>query len=178
MISLNTNPLVYKQTMQTGNIDSWQPVYLKNQFYRRLVFPYKIIKQIVDAMFDNLEKSFKYQYIDVKIQKLEKGKNTANGLWHLDSSLNPDYEYENQLFVSGMNRTEFVTNEIAVPYAETAVDFDRNVKSNNLIIETIPDCTIVKFDGRSVHRGVLVAQPETRLLIRLVNTDKKLPQIQ
>lgn len=180
-ISLNTTPLEYLQVMKPDDdLEMYREVYIKNRFPSEISemllpkFFYKVIVAMIMNL--NLKTTYRYQYVDIKVQKLKKNQNTANGLWHLDSSLNPDYEFDNQLYVSGLARTEFLTNQLEVTPSKTLKEFDAKIKEHTNTIISIPENTIVRFDGRAVHRGVFVDKDHTRLLIRLVNTDKQLPR--
>lgn len=175
---LNDTPLVYRQEFQKEypKMESW---YIKNWHWE------KVTKQMVNSyiwdvlrtMYDNCLGRYRYLFVDIKVQDLVVGRNTANGHWHLDSSLLPDFAYDNQIFVNGFNRTEFVTTPLDIPDVKTSKEFDSYIrKQPDLGVVMIPDCTIVHYNGRNVHRGVMVTQPETRLLIRMINTNKQLPQ--
>lgn len=133
-------------------------------------------KSVVARMAHYIQQPTKFQYVDVKVHDLKPGQQTANGLWHLDSSLNPGPYYENYLFVTGEhNLTEFATGEMEIPYQETAKGFNIAISSLNPTIERINSCTLTRFWGDTVHRGPECEIPENRLLIRLVATDQHLP---
>ena len=136
----------------------------------------KYVQDICEVMLDNLRVKKYYQYFMISSDYTTPGNPTTNGLWHLDSSLNADHEFENQLFVTGRNNTtEFVINRIEVPRASDGKDFDSLVKKNFLETVRIVPCTITSYDGRNVHRGPFCKDREKRMLIRIINTDKQLP---
>lgn len=150
----------------------------KNFRYHRackLMTPY--VKNIVDIMMDQVSVKKKYQHVDVKVHNLKKYNSTANRLWHLDSSLNPVVEYENYLFVSGTHAlTEFVTSELEIPHQESGGSFHRFIEGvPNKVTERIRSCTITEYNGRNIHKSVLSTGRESRLLVRLINTDQMLP---
>jgi hypothetical protein len=120
----------------------------------------------------------KYQYVDIKVHDLVKGsRTTRDNHWHLDSSLTPqDGEFENYLFVTGNhNLTEFSTDQILAKKHTNSFSFNKEVAPLVRNITPIKSCTITKYDGFNLHRGVKCEIPEKRLLIRLINTDTKLP---
>lgn len=178
---LNDSPLQYRQRFPDMP-KFYDEIYIKNARWERLQDSFLPgggkIWEVLYTMYRNCPKKFRYIFVDVKIQKLVVGENTANGHWHLDSSLLPDVEYHNQLFVSGYNRTEFVLTPLEIPK-----DIIMSAEFNNYILQQpdleivkIPNNQIIEYNGRNTHRGVMVTQPETRLLIRMINTDKQLPQ--
>jgi hypothetical protein len=69
-----------------------------------------------------------------------------------------------------------MVNKREIPRQETAKDFDKAIKDGPVEIEVIPNNTIVRFNGGNVHRGPMVKEAETRLLLRLINTDRILPR--
>jgi hypothetical protein len=173
MYTLNTKELQYLNTFDTNKCDN---VKVKNARYERIIGELDTTHQrVVSYMYDQITEYKKFQYVDVKVQDLKVGQNSANGLWHLDSSLNPIHEYENFLFVSGVNTTEFVTTPLHIDHQISSKGFDTTVKSNLINTVNIPTNTVVKYNGENVHRGVDIHTDEVRLLLRLINTDQHLP---
>lgn len=131
---------------------------------------------VVRYMYENIIDKRKYQYIDVKYHDLQPTQSPANGLWHLDSSLNADHYYENYLWVNGVhNLTEYVENVITIPACKSSKEFDKLVNEEMLTINRFESETVTRFYGDRIHRSPLCVRGEPRTLIRLVNTDRKLP---
>jgi len=177
MFTLNKNKLIdIKRFNQPGSAD-FPSVCFKNQEYRHAIEETsEYCKNVLSVMLMSCSNLKRYQYVDIKVHDLKDGQQTANGLWHLDSSLNPVKEYENFLFVSGnLALTEFVNNELSIPLQEDSKSFSRFINTKKLDIIRIKTCTITKYDGTNVHRGPKSTGKEKRLLIRLINTDNRLP---
>lgn len=147
--------------------------YLKNAPYARAM---TLLSDehcsILSAMYSTITDFKKYQLADVKYHSLKVGENPANGLWHLDSSLNNVDEYDNRIYISGGNTTEFISNYIEMPYQDSGHQFNKSISENEINIIRIPSETIVKYDGGNVHRSPTATIDGKRLLIRLINTDK------
>ena len=152
-------------------------VQFKNfKLQKALQYMNEYCKGIVTSMIKHTQKKTKFQYVDIKVHDLSIGEQTANGLWHLDSSLNAGPYYENYLFVTGQhNLTELATNNMSIPYQKSSKTFNDAINKLNPTIERIKSCTLTRYWGDTVHRGVKCMIPEQRLLIRLINTDQHLP---
>ena len=50
------------------------------------------------------------------------------------------------------------------------------MNQQDLTIKRLESMTVTRFYGDRVHRSPICEVPENRLLIRLVNTDQKLPK--
>jgi hypothetical protein len=180
---LNNSPLQFLDTFAPPTETDLPHIYAKNVSWKSIreeVTPY--VNQVLERMNSLIDEApsakKKYRHIDVKVQDLSTGQDTANGLWHLDSSLNPVAEYDNLLFVTGQCAlTEFVVNPFEVEHAESAGLFHRSITTQKeLKIERVPSCTIVRYNGSHVHRGPKATGVERRLLIRMVATDVILPR--
>jgi len=163
-------------------LDSFQALAVPENCFKNFRFEKAIglvsneIKQIISCMYDNILDKRKYQYVDVKYHDLSPGQSPANGLWHLDSSLNADHYYENYLWVNGKhNLTEYVDNEVVVPRVKTSKEFNDIVNQQRLEINRVKSNTVTRFYGDRIHRSPLCEVAEPRILVRLVNTDRKLP---
>ena len=178
---LNTGALSYLESFSAPDIGDFSAFNCKNNHYEKVIgYVNSYCSQVLESMMGSIVHLFKYQYIDIKVHNLKLGENPANGLWHLDSSLNPLDEYDNYLFVSGShNTTEFITNKIEICEHISAKEFSDDIQGRSMLhIEKIRPNTIVKYSGNNVHRSPFCEIPEKRMLIRLVNTDKILPQSQ
>lgn len=172
---LNTTPLDYIERVECDVVDI--DYIIKNVQYEEVldIIPSQYA-EVLEIMFYNIKDYKKYQLVDVKVQDLKVGQYTANGLWHLDSSLNPVDAYENYLFVVGKNTTEFVVTPIRIDHHVNKKEFHDDIERRTNGVVKIKSNTIIKYNGSNVHRGPKVTVNEKRLLIRLINTDKKLPK--
>jgi hypothetical protein len=138
----------------------------------------RVIARMNALIDDSPSASKRYRHLDVKVHDLTEGQQTANGFWHLDSSLHPVAEYDNLLFVTGQHAlTEFVTNPLQLEHQANAGAFHLAIASQpTLCVERVPSCTIVRYNGSNVHRGPRAKGAERRLLIRMVTTDVLLPR--
>jgi len=131
------------------------------------------VRSIIMMMLDQ-SSILRYAYIDVKVHHLKAGQNTSNGLWHLDSSLNPDIAYDNYLFVTGEQAlTEFITTPLQAPRSQNGFEFNRNIIEREFETARIRSCTITRYNGRNVHRGPISQGQESRLLVRVVKTNRR-----
>jgi hypothetical protein len=174
---LNRNKLAEFGKFEQPGKDDFPGVLLKNKSVdEALSSSTDYCKSVIRYMLSCCRSYQKYQFIDIKVHDLNEGRQTANGLWHLDSSLNPVHQYENFLFVTGsLALTEFVENEITIPFQKDAVSFSRFIESQKKSIVRVKSCVVTKYDGTNVHRGPKSMGTERRLLIRLVNTNQRLP---
>jgi hypothetical protein len=135
------------------------------------------VREVIEEMKKYILTRKRNLYFDVKVHDLKENEQTANGLWHLDSSLNHGPYYENYLFVTGKhNLTEYVDNVIEIEKQETSKAFSEEVSKHKLKIKRLNSCTITRFYGDRVHRGPKCEIPERRLLVRMINTDMMLPK--
>ena len=114
------------------------------------------IQNIIKEMI-SIPSEFQHTYVDVKIQKLIPGMSTTkNRFWHLDSSLDGFWKYENYLYVTGVHAlTEFMVNPLSVPEVAqiNAFAFDQWVRNFDPEIERIPPrrqqggCFSQRFSG-------------------------------
>jgi hypothetical protein len=172
--NLNSEPLKY---LNTFNVNINSDIKVKNAKYHTIIDHVDpSYKAVLEYMYNNIKDYKKFQYVDVKVQSLKVGENSANGHWHLDSSLNPKHDYENYLFVCGVNTTEFVKTEVSIDHQESSKAFNDTINSiKDIEIIRLPTNTVVKYNGKNVHRGVDIHTNEVRLLLRMINTDHKLP---
>lgn len=130
-------------------------------------------KAVVNEMLRAATPGYRYRLIDVKDQILQAGQCPCNGLWHADSSLNGEHEYENQLYVSGAAAlTEFADETIVTGLAKSGYELDVFVRQRLKRTRRIESGVITKYDQLSLHRGVKAVKAERRLLIRLVSTNQ------
>lgn len=176
-IDLNSTPIETLNTFRSPCNEDFPIISYKNSSFHEVIkSTTKYCSDILWCMFNNLEIVRKYLYVDIKTHDLKVGDNPANGLWHLDSDLKGRYEFENQLFVSSKNcLTEFVETPMTIRACNSSKEFDTVVTNLKPDVVAIPSNTIIKYNGGNVHRSVPSLSDERRLLIRLINTDKKLP---
>ena len=179
MIRLNDNPIQKKAMFGQPSIADYPLNNFKNITYsksKKLMNPY--CKKIVDAMMDLSEfKSRKYNYVFIKYSNLVKNAIPTNGLWHLDSSLNAEHEYENFLFVTGKaSLTEFIHTPIEIEKQKNSIEFHNEINRHYFSSSKIESGIIHKYNELNVHRVTKSLFSESRLLIRLSNTNKQLMQ--
>lgn len=132
------------------------------------------VKRVAEQMLLRASSGFRHYLFDVKDQTLERGENPCNGLWHGDSALNAEHEYENYLYVSGQHAlTQFADEPVETPIAENGIELDRAV--SNVVGKTvkIASGTIHRYDQSTLHRGVSAAYGERRLLVRLTCSNRR-----
>jgi hypothetical protein len=179
---LNQSPIEAIEVFAPPTAEDFPAITCKNVHWDRIredASPYvnRILARM-NALIDRSPSANKrYRFVDVKVHDLSLGDETANGWWHLDSSLNPVNEYDNLLFVTGqMALTEFVSNPIEIEHQQSGASFHKAICAQpSLQIERVPSCTLVRYNGSNVHRGPRALGAERRLLIRLVTTDHVLP---
>jgi len=122
-----------------------------------------------------LKGGYKRTLLDIKVQLLVPEKTSCIPGWHLDGPENPLHDSQpevHHLFVRGGGPTEFIDQELTLQ-----VQPDMNQRE---LVAQIPDEVSIKpiglnafhsFTRFDFHRGVNVAKPLTRLLIRVTETD-------
>lgn len=174
---INKSKLVELETFASPTSKDYPEKTFKNfRLEKAMEYMNLYCRDVVMSMNDSILENKKFKYVDVKVHDLNPGDNTANGLWHLDSSLNYGPYYENYLFVTGMyNLTEFVDGEIEIGEHQSSKTFSDEVETKVKETKRIKSNTITRYYGDNIHRGVKCEKPEKRLLIRLINTDQRLP---
>lgn len=169
-----TSYIVNKQLFQAldvvNEVPDFDQIGFKNLEYNQIQVN-AFCQSVIDRMMRHIRVPRAHQYVFVQVLKPVI---RPAGLWHLDSSLNPVAEYENFLFVTGSNTTEFVMNRMVVDHVDTAAQFHKQIITQEPIIQRLPPNTICRYTGSNVHRRPQISSPEQRLLIRVSNTDVKL----
>lgn len=150
--------------------------YLRLPQVRELKLPY--VNSVIIKMLQLCSHNYKKYYVDVKVNNVEVGDNPANGLWHLDSSVVPDLPYENFLYLDGdCSLTDFDVTPRTIETHPNNSAVHKAIASTTTNILKLPNRTIVQYDGTSPHRSTAAVKAGKRLLVRLLNTDKLLPNI-
>lgn len=113
--------------------------------------------------------------VDVKVHNLEKGQIPALPHWHIDCVNRPDNkarEEHNHLFLAGSCMTQFLKKDLELDIEDERPNYDRLLKNFESELEkryAIP-YTVCSY-GRALHRARPAVKRETRLLIRVTESD-------
>ena len=169
---LNKSPVEFLETMPVPEFHindlsfKNQPLDKALRYYRRIkLSDISEMADIIRKMNDYIIDRRRYQYVDVKVAT------TGTGHWHLDSALEPVHYFENYLYIAGQPLTEFASNPIIIGRHTNSKTFDEEVSRQIKETFCIPERTITRYWGDNLHRGP--KSSDARLLIRLINTDKK-----
>jgi hypothetical protein len=161
-----------------------------------------LTKSVLQEMVPLLEGRKKFVYIDSKIQYFQAHDLPVDSrAWHVDGTivvrdqrarelgynllhdmkarLNLSTEPPKYLaYQSSVHcATQFATQAITLPLPDCIVNFDtldRLVQAANPSSKAQPAGSIVRFDGRSLHRAVPATDSGWRLWIRCVETDREI----
>lgn len=146
------------------------------------------VKMIASEMEKHVLGEHKYVLLDVKVCEIKAGKIPAYGFWHTDCTLDmrhKEKEEHHVIFVSGAgSRTEFISSDIDVDFS--GVDLKRwSPEYESRITKAISDqsAKILKIDertlysyGRDIHRATPALFDETRILVRMTETNIVYPK--
>lgn len=113
--------------------------------------------------------------VDVKVHNLKKGQIPALPHWHIDCVNRPDNkarEEHNHIFLAGSCMTQFIKDDIELEIDSDRPNYDRILESVNFELEkrfVIP-YTVCSY-GRALHRAKPAVKDETRILIRVTESD-------
>lgn len=134
------------------------------------------INDAIRRLSAHIDSKYKFVLVDVKLHSLEKNDVPCIPGWHIDGG--PEVESEYVLCTAGSSLTEFYTKSFELL-------FDGNVRTlcdelddrigNNYTIK-MKEWQIVKYNNMVPHRGALAHTSGPRLLIRVMGSNKIMPQ--
>jgi hypothetical protein len=132
---------------------------------------------LLDAMREFLPDGHKFYLVDLMVQDCQPGIQTCRDVrWHFDGDFNKDNKYA--LWAKGPNRTEFPRT---MPELDQVPE-DR--ESQNIFLENmgldgleVPDQTIVCYDSRTPHRGVVCRTTGRRIFVRMMASNYIKPKM-
>lgn len=137
------------------------------------------VRAVLDAV--DLRGLHRWVVVDVKVSQLVAGRYPCIPGWHCDSVLDPHHPTRperHHLFVSGdASLTEFVAApvELTIGPASSARAFlagvDRQLATLDPPVWSIPSCQVVEYGRFDLHRAARSRANETRLLVRVTETD-------
>lgn len=138
----------------------------------------KYVRSILDKI--PIQNNHKSVLVDIKVHTLEIGERPTLPNWHIDCVTNPfdpRPEEVHHIFVAGKCLTEFLEEDIEIDISpiDRIANFNKYCEGQK--ITTIPNRKIVTY-GRFPHRGAICNIPETRLLIRVTESDILKPKNQ
>lgn len=163
------------QQMTTCDADHVE-IFVKDMSLARFISSFPGFSGLAGEMRKRLPDGYKFYLVDFIVQDCEPGMKTCRDTrWHVDGDFNSDNRYV--LWARGPNRTEFpeVMPEI------TEMPADRNQQSvflekMSLKGVEVNDQTIVAYDSRTPHRGVVCKNSGRRTFLRMMATNYILPK--
>lgn len=160
-----------------------------------------LTRRVLEAMAPHLSHSKRHCYVDSKIQYLRRGDLPVDSqLWHVDGSIVARGEQVERFGVSLLHdmrarltgtvapprylayqsshdcATQLATAPVTIELPELIGGFDvldQRVRRADPQPRSQPAASIVRFDGRSLHRARVAERPGWRLWIRCVETDRE-----
>lgn len=160
-----------------------------------------LLARVIDAMSRHVDGTKRHVYFDAKIQHFQAGDLPVDSqLWHVDGTIvarGPRVDRLGHALLHDLRArldgpatppvclayqsshhcaTEFATAPLEVELPELVPDFDeldRRVRALTPPVEPQPAGSIVRFDGRSLHRAVVARDAGWRLWVRCFETDRE-----
>lgn len=141
------------------------------------------VRAVLDAV--ALRGRHRWVVVDVKVTEVVPGRHPCLPGWHCDTVLDPHHASRpevHHLFVTGAAcLTEFVAApvELELAPAPSPVAFlahlNRQLAALDPPVRAVPSCRLVEYGRFDLHRGVPGRGRETRLLVRVTETDVVAP---
>lgn len=152
---------------------SHQEVFVKDMELACFVRKFPKLSGLANQLRSNLPDGYKNYLVDFIVQEQKPGMNTCRDVrWHIDGDFDKDNKYV--LWVKGPNRTMFPCQ---VPDLKD-LPLDRNAQNEFLekLMETLPSYevseeTIVCYDSKVPHKGVVCKSQGKRYFIRMMATN-------
>ena len=131
---------------------------------------------LADMMRSMLPDGYKFYLVDFIVQDCRRGAQTCRDVrWHLDGDFTKDNKYA--LWARGPNRTEF-------PKAQPLLkEMPSHRNAQNILLENlglegveVADQTIVLYDSKTVHRGVVCREEGQRTFVRMMASNYIMPK--
>lgn len=134
------------------------------------------ISAAIQVLAKHLNPKFKHVLVDVKLHNLKQGDCPCLPGWHIDGG--PNIESEYVLCTVGSSLTEFNTNQFTLPYNSNTKMFcqELDLLMGEQVTSVLNDWQIVKYNNLTPHRGAIAFKSGKRLLIRVMGSNKILPQ--
>lgn len=141
------------------------------------------VRAVLDAV--RLRGEHRWVVVDVKVTEVVPGRHPCLPGWHCDTVLDPHHDSRpevHHLLVSGAAcLTEFVAAPVELtigPAASPAAflaDVNRQLDALAPPVRAVPSCRVVEYGRFDLHRGVRGRARESRLLVRVTETDLVAP---
>lgn len=170
-----------------GNKERYQK-YVAVENWTTAVGPFDIILGELCQMAKPFANDYRYAYLDFKVSKLKAGDcGCAHPEWHTDVVLDPFDGYKEEthiIFASGDYTTEFQQNEWYVKrnsvihtdlkeHKLAAFHAQAIMQGGGEYFKVPKNCAAI-YQRNNVHRGPVVREDTTRLVMRMTFTDRKL----
>lgn len=137
------------------------------------------VRAVLDAV--ALRGLHRWVVVDVKVTAIEPGRYPCIPGWHCDSVLDPLHpsrpEVHHLLVTGTASLTEFVAApvELEIGPAPSARAFlaglGRQLAAQEPPVRAVPSCRLVEYGRFDLHRGARGVARETRVLVRVTETD-------
>jgi hypothetical protein len=131
---------------------------------------------IIEKLYSHVNKKYRHILVDVKLHNLSKNEVPCIPGWHVDGG--PSVESEYVLCTAGSSLTEFYTKQFYMNFdgnvRKFCGDLDRHIGDNYSL--KMSDWQVFKYNNTVPHRGAKAHIDGPRLLVRVMGSDKILPQ--
>lgn len=178
LVELNNQPIKNLGQLAPFDYNAIDIVNCKNLELEnaRELYAHTSIGFAIEYLAQFLNPKFRIQLVDIKLHDLQQGDIPCLPGWHIDGG--PDIESEYILCVAGSSLTEFCENKISIPYDKNTKRFcqklDQAIQNNGT--EFAQDWQIIHYNNLTPHRGSPAHKSGKRFLIRLMASNKILPQ--
>jgi len=147
-------------------------IFVKDMSLARFISSFPGFSGLAGEMRKCLPDGYEFYLVDFIVKECVQGDRTCKDVrWHVDGDFEKDNRYV--LWAKGPNRTQFPQN----PHVDT-LPHDREQQSRFLekFMEgkdffEVPEQTMVSYDSRTPHRGVICKTEGKRLFIRMMATN-------
>lgn len=156
----------------------------------QISFKYVLLNQALEHSSPTIRKiiesvpivgEYKYNLVDVKVKKLNRGEFPCLPGYHLDCTMNPDHKTKpeiHHIYIFGCNcKTKFVVSPIIIPFQDDKlVNVDAAILKQNPNIIELDEETLYRYNRFNLHAPSVAQSNGFRLLIRVTETDLITPR--
>ncbi len=118
------------------------------------------------------DRDWEYTYLDIESRFIKAGYPTSTNLWHVDGFPRQEAHAVQVFLFINSSPIEFIVDDVDVETDWTNTrEFNDRIGDAKYV--TIPQSTIIQYDGHGIHRGVMTTKDSWRTRYRLVKSNMK-----
>jgi hypothetical protein len=147
-------------------------IFVKDMDLAKFLSKFPMFSELACEMRKVLPDGYQHYLVDFIVKECVQGDRTCKDIrWHVDGYFEKDNRYV--LWAKGPNRTQFPQNTHidSLPHdREQQSRFLEKFMENKDFFE-VPEQTMVSYDSRTPHRGVICKKEGKRLFVRMMATN-------